>query len=281
MVIRANRNVLHFDVISHVIFSHKYNLNISNNKNNSHSKENPDCQSTQNEGYSYVFLSEGALTVEAAFGVLLFFTMVFALLSLFWSMEEVEQVQLHMAGAVKQYACFGTKLGTAEVVWKDNAILCWDEENNICYTDRTRPIPFLGSAFFRLYLYQQMKVSNYSGRSMLPERTEQKRYVYLADNGTVYHVDRQCVYLKPDIESVLYREVEVKRNHSGEKYKKCEKCCGEGEGGWGRVYITPYGNRIHVNRNCSGLKRNIRRVLQEKIGNMSGCSKCVTQYEGE
>lgn len=277
MPTRVNRNVLHFEAISYVIFSHKYNLIISNNKCNSHSKENPDYQSIQNEGYSCLLFVNGSLTAEAAFSVVLFFTTVFALLSLFKSLEEVERVQLHMSEMVKEYECFGAGFGMADSMLQDRIMLSLDKEKELCYTNRTRPIPFLGSSFLKLHFYQQMKVSDYKGKSMLPKATAQKRYVYLAEHGTVYHVDRQCVYLKPDIEIVSSTAVEMQRNRSGERYKRCEKCYREEKQFQTDVYITPYGNRIHTRKDCSGLKRNVRRVLQSKIGDMAECSKCLVR----
>lgn len=276
MPIKTSRNVLHFEKAFHIIFCHKYSCIQSNSKNSySHFKENPDIENIQNEGYSRLFLWEGSLTVEAAFGAVLFFITIFSLLCLFWNLEEVHRVQLCLSSAAKEYACFGTRLQTGKSLLQDNILLRWDENEEVCYSERTRTIPFLGNAFFHLLFYQQMKVSDYSGQSMVPQTERQERYVYLAENGTVYHLSRQCVYLNPQIERISYAEAEGRRNRSGEKYRNCERCCAKAVEGM--VYITLYGNRMHANRECSGIRRTVRRVQLSELGDMPPCSKCSLQ----
>lgn len=40
------------------------------------------------------------------------------------------------------------------------------------------------------------------------------------------------------------------------------------------VYFTSYGDRYHIRKECSKLKRNVRAVRRSKAGNLSPCSKC-------
>lgn len=99
--------------------------------------------------------------------------------------------------------------------------------------------------------------------------------VYVTVNGTVYHTDRYCTYLKPDINEVDICVLEQKRNSSGGKYYPCSKCTGDNML-LDTVYISKWGTSYHADRNCSSLARVIRtlsKVKAEEEGYRS-CSKC-------
>ena len=96
--------------------------------------------------------------------------------------------------------------------------------------------------------------------------------VYITETGTVYHVDRNCTYLNPSVESVSAATVGEKRNQAGGKYYPCE-ICGTGTGE-GQVYITRQGSSYHSRINCSGLKRTIYTVPLSQVGGRGRCSKC-------
>lgn len=96
--------------------------------------------------------------------------------------------------------------------------------------------------------------------------------VYITETGTVYHMDRNCTYLNPSVESVPSAIVGERRNQSGGKYYPCE-ICGAGTG-MGQVYITGQGSSYHSRINCSGLKRTIYTVPLSQVGGKGRCSKC-------
>lgn len=96
--------------------------------------------------------------------------------------------------------------------------------------------------------------------------------VYVAENGTVYHVARNCAYLNPSIEAVSSAAAGNLRNESGEKYYACDSC--KGSGYQAVVYVTSYGNKIHSSLGCSGLKRTIYTVHLSETGGKGKCSKC-------
>ncbi|MCR5102502.1 MAG: pilus assembly protein [Butyrivibrio sp.] len=100
----------------------------------------------------------------------------------------------------------------------------------------------------------------------------EEEIVYITENGTVYHRDINCSYLKPSIKSVSKSEVSKKRNKDGSKYYKCEYC-GK-KAAKGELYITDYGNRYHTKRDCPGLKRSIFPVRISEVGGRGPCSKC-------
>lgn len=95
--------------------------------------------------------------------------------------------------------------------------------------------------------------------------------VYVAAHGTVYHTDLQCTHIKLSIQQVGSATVDDLRNNGGEKYHSCENC---GSAAGSLVYITQEGNRYHSTLECSGLKRTIREVSVEELGDMRACSKC-------
>ena len=96
--------------------------------------------------------------------------------------------------------------------------------------------------------------------------------VYIAENGTVYHMARNCAYLNPSIEAVSYALANQLRNENGEKYYPCGSC--RGYRFWAVAYVTSYGNKIHSSLNCPGLKRTIYMVHLSEAGGKSKCSKC-------
>ncbi len=97
-------------------------------------------------------------------------------------------------------------------------------------------------------------------------------YVYVTETGTVYHEDPDCTHLKLSIQEVDASALGMLRNNNGGIYHSCEKCGGLSENG--RVYITKEGDKYHNSLECSGLKRTVKQVSREELGNMRCCSKC-------
>lgn len=270
MPIKADRDVLCFENTDKRLIKLSNNLKILHR-----SKETPPNIKKQNRGRPCL-LFYGSLTVEAAFSVTLFFLALFSLLYLFSMLFGICQVQMRLASAVQQYECFGVKSGTVEGILKQSVLIQWEEEKELCYVKQKKEIPFLFGQFFNVSLYQQMRISDYRGKSMVSSQGAEERYVYVTEKGSVYHFDRGCVYLNPGIQSMHYSRVESQRNRSGGKYKSCKSCCRGAEITERMlVYITPYGDSFHLDKRCSGLKRTIRKILLSEAGNMPPCSKCA------
>lgn len=96
--------------------------------------------------------------------------------------------------------------------------------------------------------------------------------VFITESGTVYHLDRNCTYLNPSVQSVTVGELAGLRNQSGGRYYPCGSCGKTGANG--QVYITEYGDCYHNQINCSGLKRTIYTVPLSQTGGRGRCSKC-------
>lgn len=265
MAIRANRDVLYSEETKNLLIK---NLPIK--------REAPLHEKKyQNRGYPCLFFARGVLTVEAAFCATAFFLVLFSLLFLFRILVDQNQVQMRLATAVCQYENYGTKLGTLEGLLKNKVLINWEEKEGICYAKQVHDVPFIGSQWFQITVYQQMRIDTYEGKSMISENEVVDEYVYITENGSVYHRHKNCVYLNPGIQSVRYGELSAKRNLSGGKYTICKSCCKDVEFSDNTItYITPYGKSYHKNVNCSGLKRTIRKVSLSEIGSMPPCSKC-------
>lgn len=267
MDIKANRSVLRFAKTNHIL---EKDLKVN--------KEAPQSFSStyQREGYSCLLLKKGTLTVEAAFCGTAFFLAFFSLLYLFQIVFVQSRIEMALARMVSQYQIYGTKAGTIEILYKEKNIVHWDDSHKMCSVTSQQKIPFLGSSLFQIYSYRQMKYHDYDGKSMVHESNETDEFVYITEHGRVYHKQEQCVYLHPGIQSILYRNLEKKRNVSGGKYGVCKSCCRNVElKGEKVVYITPYGDCCHVLKSCSRLLRTPRKVPRKDVMDMPGCNKCV------
>lgn len=96
--------------------------------------------------------------------------------------------------------------------------------------------------------------------------------VYITPGGAVYHIDRNCTYLQPRLETVSADEIDGRRSRDGSKYYPCESCHPSRSGD---LIITPDGNRYHQSAACSALHRDVVETdLQEIEGRRRPCTKC-------
>ena len=134
------------------------------------------------------------------------------------------------------------------------------EGNDICLRVHYQlkfPVSLLGKKSF--WLSQQTIYRKWTGWKDELGIQDGDRWVYIAEQGTVYHKTSGCTYLNLSIQSVEDVQIAEYRNESGEKYHKCELCADK-INKFERVYITNYGNKYHTDLNCSGIKRTIEMV---------------------
>ena len=106
---------------------------------------------------------------------------------------------------------------------------------------------------------------------------EEKETVYMTEHGKVYHVKRDCSYIKIDVMGVWAEQVDRERNESGAKYYACEFCSPVLTKGT-QVFITEYGTRYHARSTCSAIRRNVKEYsLTEVKEKYPACSKCRTE----
>ncbi len=125
--------------------------------------------------------------------------------------------------------------------------------------------PMIG--VFKKQIKEHIKQRAYLGKGLYEASEEAKEaegYVFVAENGTVYHSSRSCTYLLPDIIS------SDRTSAIGSGYRACEYC---GGGDSALVYITTEGECYHSSRNCSRLKRTVSRKSLSEVS-LPPCSKC-------
>ena len=81
------------------------------------------------------------------------------------------------------------------MLYKEKAVIRWDDEQKICSVAIKQKIPFIGSSWFKIYSYRQMKYHDYTGKSMVYEGDGTEEFVYITEHGRVYHKQQKCVYL--------------------------------------------------------------------------------------
>lgn len=100
---------------------------------------------------------------------------------------------------------------------------------------------------------------------------EDEEIVYLAQNGSVYHLYSDCSHIKLSIKTVNSSQISGIRNSNGGKYHPCERCKPSLTGS---VYITSDGDRYHSVSNCSGIKRSVKEVHKSDVQGMNVCKRC-------
>lgn len=109
---------------------------------------------------------------------------------------------------------------------------------------------------------------------MAKEDTGDEEQIYfVTPNGRVYHVRRDCRYLKFTILSTKREALDFQRNNNGGKYYPCSLCA-EGIVPDGVVYYTGGGSSYHASRDCSSLKRTVLEKTKEEIAGLPPCSSC-------
>ena len=127
-------------------------------------------------------------------------------------------------------------------------------------------IPVFGS-FTHKYT-EHIRQRAYLGRRSSEADTDKEAdsiYVYVAENGSVYHTTRSCTYLMPDIHFTS-RASALDRG-----YRVCEYC---GAVPGDPVYITSEGECYHSSINCSRIRRTVSRKKLSEV-NLPPCTKCA------
>ena len=192
----------------------------------------------------------------------------------------IESQELLLASA-KGYFLYA--LGDNEVI--DNyvyggkwGILLWEskfEEEQICLRanyEMRLPVDIWGIG--SIWLYNQNVFNKWNG-DMLSSNEETGNYVYITQNGTVYHRTPSCRILDINIREVEVSQIETERGKDGQKYYPCSRC-GEENVLDNTVYCTDYGTLYHAQISCSALKRTIHKVKLEEVGERNPCSFCTS-----
>ncbi|MFI3212924.1 MAG: hypothetical protein R3Y24_06235 [Eubacteriales bacterium] len=212
------------------------------------------------------FLSiQASMTIEGAIGIPLFLFFMITILSLIHMYQEysVGLSDLHQQG--KQLAMYG--YGYGEIIAFDDDMV---ELNNYIEVK-----PIISEMIFpTIYALNKCYMRQWTGYDVehVTEESIEDEYVYITENGTVYHESRSCSYLNLSIKMIDKSALLTSKNVDGTGYSPCELC---GDAGMGDLYyITDYGTRYHKSLSCSGLKRTIQSILRSEINGRPPCSRC-------
>lgn len=108
----------------------------------------------------------------------------------------------------------------------------------------------------------------------LPGESGEAQIVYIAETGTVYHLSRDCTYLRLSTRQIVSAGIEEARNQYGGRYQPCLRCAVGNMPP--TVYITDEGTHYHYDGLCSGLRRTVYSVSMEEAveEGRHACSRC-------
>ncbi len=143
-----------------------------------------------------------------------------------------------------------------------------DEEGYVILNCRYKivvEVPFIGT--YERECEEIIRQKAYLGyeKKAYEDVDEYDRYVYVAENGEVYHSDRNCSHLLYSIRLSNYDDA------VSAGYDKCHYC-GNEAADW--VYVTDEGYKYHSTLNCGGLKRTVYRIKISEAGGLPKCQRC-------
>lgn len=98
-----------------------------------------------------------------------------------------------------------------------------------------------------------------------------EEYVYVTEDGEVYHQDGQCYHLH----ITIHETDKVDKYYDGKTaYKPCEYCIHKADGRSSLLYIPEKGDCYHSNPLCGSLTRTVRYIKKEEAAVMRPCSHC-------
>ena len=208
------------------------------------------------------FFKKGSLAVESALAVPIFLFFIINVLSLMLMYERYSNM---LANIHQQAKALSVSAGLAPASGDEEVSIV----KTLCINPLINEIGFEGS-----YALVSAKCRKWTGYDIIGNLQVEKEdeYVYMTENGVVYHRRRDCSHLKVTMQVINPDNLYAIRNENGERYHSCEKCGRAST--TGLYFVTRQGNRYHNNVNCSGLTRNIKTVKLSDIPGVPGCGAC-------
>jgi hypothetical protein len=160
----------------------------------------------------------------------------------------------------------------------DSSVLCGSDYIDIIVSYEVS-IPVKTFVLGDMQMIQRVRLHNWTGYEVTPVYQTQANednngaYVYISDTGRVYHKDENCSHIKLSVSSVQGVPTSL-RNEYGGRYTPCEACCSGKEEEPATYYITSDGTKYHTRRDCSKIKRSIKKVKLSDVGNRTPCKRC-------
>lgn len=155
-----------------------------------------------------------------------------------------------------------------------------DEDDCIDIVARYRiriPIRIFGISDIKTH--QRVRLRGWTGHRVPPKYTvveegeTDETIVFITPTGSVYHKRADCSYIRLTIKEISGIP-STERNKNGAIYYPCEECCKGELPNTTSYYITDYGVRYHIQKNCSGLKRTVREVPLSEVSDRPACHRC-------
>lgn len=181
----------------------------------------------------------------------------------------------YLSGDILENSCI--KGGKSGILYK-SSILEKDGDISLAALYQV-DFPVMTTILPTLNFTQQVKSRGFIGTYKIglskKEMEEEDIYVYMTKTGTVYHTSLFCTHINLGIQSVSYENALAMRNRSGGKYKSCQKCTKSTSlSSQSNVYISDTGDRYHINLECSGLTRDVRKVKLSELSGVGACQRC-------
>ena len=129
------------------------------------------------------------------------------------------------------------------------------------------PVSFFGLG--KIYLWQQNSFRKWIGDKGM----ETGEYVYIAETGNVYHSSLECQSIHIRVMYTTLEQIQDIRGYNGQKFYACSSCIDE-KNAPKTVYYTNYGRLYHGNIHCSFIKRTVKKISIEEVGERGPCSFC-------
>ncbi len=188
-------------------------------------------------------------------------------------LKEAECVDAVVEGGIS-----GINFWGSEVYAEDEmAVVCMDFKISFPVFRRFLP---------KLSFQKNIVVRSFSGLGEFERKTDEEEgggeeeegteegYVYVTESGTVYHKNKNCTYIRLSVERMAGGEVGEKRNQYGGKYYPCEACMRDGVVPE-TVWVTKTGTHCHAKKDCSKIKRTVRKIPVSEAENYRPCSRCA------
>lgn len=172
------------------------------------------------------------------------------------------------------------KGGIAGITYRGSEVYAEDEMTTI-HMKYVIEFPVFSSILPGVVFEKQWIMRSFSGEGTLEfeqesEEESEEGYVYVTETGSVYHVSANCTYIRLKVEQCIFGEIDTRRNANGGKYYACAACCKSGDIGSGSiVFITQTGTHYHSLRECSKIKREVKRITITEAQAYRPCSRCA------
>lgn len=135
-------------------------------------------------------------------------------------------------------------------------------------------IPMVSGKIYNMSFINRCYFRNFIGKSIDIKSVKSNKTVYITKSGSVYHIYKDCTHIDLSILTVYFSDLVSLRNQNGGKYRKCEKCVDKTVSKNDYVIIAKNGDRYHVNKECSGIIRNVTEIDISQVEKRALCKRC-------